>query len=500
MKKFDPVPPLRISTGIAGMDHVLDGGLPAHHLYLLEGEPGSGKTTIGLQFLRAGAHAGEKVLYVTLSESEEELQAVARSHGWSLQGIDICELGSSIALDMAADQSVLHPSELELGETAESILERVRSAAPERVVIDSLSELRLLAQDSLRYRRQVLALKRFFATRRCTVLMLDDESSRASGLHVHSISHGVMALSQTPSDYGPNRRGFRVHKLRGSTFRGGDHDVRLSTGGLDIYPRLVASEHRTGFEPELRSTGNASLDAMLGGGLAYGASTLFLGPSGVGKTTTAMSCIVAALERGEKVCYCLFDEGVGTLLARCDALGLGLRSHLASGRLNLIQMDSGSISPGEFATLVRQAVEGGGCTILGIDSLNAYLQAMSGSKALILQMHELLLYLNQRGVATLLVLSQHGLFGEDRNDVDLSYLSDAIVLFRFFEAQGNLLKALSVVKSRVARHESAIREFRFSAQGLAIGAALSDFEGVMRGVPAYRGAQALMGDRDSAAR
>ena len=499
MKNFDPVPPVRISTGIAGMDHVLDGGLPAHHLYLLEGEPGSGKTTIGLQFLRAGAQAGEKVLYVTLSESEDELQAVARSHGWSLQGIEIYELGSSIALDMAADQSVLHPSELELGETAESILERVRSAEPDRVVIDSLSELRLLAQDSLRYRRQVLALKRFFTTRRCTVLMLDDKSSRATGLHVHSISHGVMGLSQTASDYGPNRREFRVHKLRGSTFRGGDHDVRLSTGGLDIYPRLVASEHRTGFEPELRSTGNLSLDAMLGGGLAYGTSTLFLGPSGVGKTTTAMSCIVAALERGEKVSYCLFDEGVGTLLARCDALGLGLRSHLASGQLNLIQMDPGSISPGEFATLVRQAVEGGGSTILGIDSLNAYLQAMSGSKALTLQMHELLLYLNQRGVATILVLSQHGLFGEDRNEVDLSYLSDSIVLFRFFEAQGNLLKALSIVKSRVARHESAIREFRLSAQGLAIGDALKDFEGVMRGVPAYRGTHPLVADQDSAA-
>ena len=500
MKNFDPVPPLRISTGIAGMDHVLDGGLPAHHLYLLEGEPGSGKTTIGLQFLRAGAQAGERVLYVTLSESEEELQAVARSHGWSLDGIEIHELGSSIALDMAADQSVLHPSELELGETAESILERVRSVGPDRVVIDSLSELRLLAQDSLRYRRQILALKRFFATRRCTVLMLDDKSSRATGLHVHSISHGVMGLSQTASDYGPNRREFRVHKLRGSTFRGGDHDVRLSTGGLDIYPRLVASEHRTGFEPELRSTGNAALDAMLGGGLAYGTSTLFLGPSGVGKTTTAMSCIVAALERGEKVSYCLFDEGIGTLLARCDALGLGLRSYLASGQLNLVQMDPGSISPGEFATLVRQAVEEGGSTILGIDSLNAYLQAMSGSKALTLQMHELLLYLNQRGVATLLVLSQHGLFGENRSDVDLSYLSDSIVLFRFFEAQGNLLKALSIVKSRVARHESAIREFRLSAQGLAIGAALRDFEGVMRGVPAYRGTQALMVDPESVAR
>lgn len=497
MKNFDPVPPLRISTGIPGMDHVLDGGLPAHYLYLLEGKPGSGKTTVGLQFLRTGAHAGEKVLYVTLSETAQELQAVAKSHGWSLEGIEVCELGSSIALGMADDQSVLHPSELELGETAESILQSVRRIEPDRMVIDSLSELRLLAQDSLRYRRQILALKRFFATRRCTVLMLDDASSYATDLHVHSIAHGVMALSQIHSAYGPDRREFSVHKLRGSTFRSGDHDVRLSTGGLDIYPRLVASEHRTGFEPELRSTGTPALDAMLGGGLAYGTSTLFLGPSGVGKTTTTMSCIAAALARGENVSYCLFDEGIATLLVRCDALGLGLRPYIDSGQLNLIQIDPGAISPGEFVALVRQAVEEGGATVLGIDSLNAYLYAMAGNKALTLQMHELLLYLNQRGVATLLVLSQHGLFGEDRNEVDLSYLSDSIVLFRFFEAQGNLLKALSVVKSRVAKHEPAIREFRLSAQGLSIGEPLKDFEGVMRGIPAYRGAQPLLVDRDA---
>lgn len=478
------------------MDDVLDGGLPAHHLYLLEGEPGSGKTTLGLQFLRTGAALGERVLYVTLSESRDELVAVASSHGWGLGGIDIFELGSSTALDMAADQSVLHSSELELGETVEGILERVLAIEPDRVVLDSLSELRLLAQDSLRYRRQILALKRFFATRRCTVLMLDDKSSRATGLHVHSIAHGVMTLSQTAFDYGPNRRGLRVNKLRGSTFRGGDHDVRLSTGGVEVFPRLVASEHRTGFEPEMRTTGNAELDQMLGGGLAYGTSTLFLGPSGVGKTTTAMSCIVAALERGENVTYCLFDEGIGTLLARCDALGLPVREYIANGQLDIVQLDPGAVSPGEFATLVRTAVEERNAKILGVDSLNAYMQAMSGSKALTLQMHELLVYLNQLGVATLLVLSQHGLFGEDRNEVDLSYLSDSILLFRFFEAKGNLLKALSIVKSRVAKHESAIREFRLATNGLSLGDALTDFEGVMRGIPAYRGSQALMVDHD----
>lgn len=496
MKNFAPVQPERISTGIPGMDDVLDGGLPAHRLYLLEGEPGSGKTTVGLQFLRAGIDAGEKVLYVTLSESEEELAGVASSHGWTLDGIEMFELGSSKTLDMSSDQSVLHPSELELGETTDSILECVVRLDPDRLVIDSLSELRLLAQDSLRYRRQILALKRFFATRRCTVLMLDDKSSRGTGLHVHSISHGVMTLSQTPCDYGPNNRCFRVNKMRGSNFRGGDHDVRLSTGGLDIYPRLIASEHHTGFEPQLKSTGDTVLDQMLGGGLAYGTSTLFLGPSGVGKTTTAMSCILAALKRGEKVSYYLFDEGIGTLLKRCDSLGLRLRDYIASGQLELVQLDPGAMSPGEFATRVRVAVEERGSKVLGVDSLNAYLQAMSGSKALTLQMHELLLYLNQLGVATILVLSQHGLFGEDRNEIDLSYLSDSILLFRYFEAGGSLLKALSIVKSRVAKHESAIREFRLGTNGLSIGNALKDFEGVMRGVPAYRGSQPMMVDDD----
>ena len=496
MKERDPLQPLRLSTGITGMDYVLNGGLPAHHLYLLEGEPGSGKTTIGLQFLRAGADAGEKVLYVTMSESREELMQVANSHGWTLDGIDLFDVGSSAALDTAADQSVLHPSELELGEAAEGILAIVTQLEPDRLVLDSLSEMRLLAQDSLKYRRQILAFKRLFSTRRCTVLMLDDKSSRATDLHVHSIAHGVMTLSQTVSDYGPTRRGFRVNKLRGSAFRGGDHDVRLLTGGLAVFPRLIPSEHRTGFEPDVKTTGNAALDQMLGGGLAYGTSTLFLGPSGVGKTTTAMSCVMEAMQRGEKASYFLFDEGAGTLLARCDALGLALRTYIENGQLDIVQLDPGSTSPGEFATLVRQAVETHDSKILAIDSVNAYLQAMSGGKALTLQMHELLLFLSQLGVATILVLSQHGLFGENRDDVDLSYISDSILLFRFFEANGNLLKALSVVKSRVAKHETAIREFRLGMRGLEIGEALRDFEGVMRGVPAYRGTQPLMVDVD----
>ncbi len=484
----------RCSTGIPGLDNVLNGGLPEHHLYLIEGEPGAGKTTVGLQFLLAGAAAGEKVLYVTLSETLRELNVVAKSHGWVLDDIEVFEFSGRDGFDTSAEQSVLHSSELELGETIDDILRRVAELKPERVVFDSLSELRLLAQDPLRYRRQILTLKHFFAKQLCTVLMLDDKSSKSGDLQVHSIAHGVIALAQDPGSYGESKRTIRVIKLRGSTFRGGDHDLRLNTGGMAVYPRLVAAEHKYGRGIQVRSTGNPGLDAMSGGGLSYGASTLFVGPSGVGKTTTAMSCVSEAVKRGERISYYLFDEGIATLMQRCDALGLGLKSAVASGQLEIVQLDPSSISPGEFVTRVRHAVEQEGATIIAIDSLNAYLHAMSGSRALVLQMHELLQYLNGRGVATLLILSQHGIFGEEANEVDLSYLSDSILLFRYFEARGNLLKALSFVKSRTACHETSIRQFRLDSNGLAVGEALTDFEGVMRGVAAYRGSGALLGD------
>lgn len=484
----------RCSTGIGGLDAVLNGGLPAEHLYLVEGEPGAGKTTLGLQFLMAGARLGERVMYVTLSETAEELDIVAGSHGWTLDGINVFELSRHDGFDLSTEQSVLHPSDLELGETTDDILRRVVEQRPERLVFDSLSEMRLLAQDPLRYRRQILAMKHFFAQHRCTVLMLDDRSSKAGDLQVHSIAHGVLSLSQDLGHYGEAKRTVRVVKLRGSTFRGGEHDLSLQTGGIAIYPRLVASEHRRDITPEMRSSGNAAFDAMSGGGLCYGTSLLFLGPSGLGKTTTAMSCVAAALRRGERASYYMFDEGVVTLMARCEALGMDVRSAVDSGQLELVRLDPSSISPGEFVARVRDAVEHKGSRVLVIDSLNAYLHAMPGGKALILQMHELLQYLGQHGVATILVLSQHGIFGEDQNDIDLSYLSDSILQFRYFEARGKLLKALSFVKSRTAQHESTIREFRLDAHGVSIGEALSDFEGVMRGVPSYRGPTALLGD------
>lgn len=488
-----PAPP-RACTGIDGLDDVLGGGLPARHLYLVEGEPGTGKTTLGIQFLLEGLRRGETGLYVTLSETAEELRSVAAAHGWSLEGLQLFELVSAEGLSAESEQSILHPSEVELGETTRGVMAEVERLHPQRVVFDSLSEMRLLAQDPLRYRRQILALKHFFSRHHCTVLLLDDKTSQGNDLQLHSIAHGVLSLGQNSGDYGEDKRYLRVAKLRGSKFRGGEHDFRLDTGGISVFPRLSAADHRGPLEHALRSTGHAVLDRMLGGGLTRGSNTLFAGPSGVGKTTTAIACTLAALQRGEKASYYLFDEGMGTLLTRCRLLGLPLDQYLEQGQLEIHALDPAAVSPGEFAHMVRDAVERRGVSSLVIDSLNAYLQGMPGGKYLLLQMHELLTYLNQRGVITILVLGQHGLFGEGSSDVDLSYLSDALLLFRFFEARGRLLKAVSVVKSRTSAHEPFIREFRLGLGGVEVGAALIDFEGVMRGVPSYRGAQALLGD------
>lgn len=489
-----PPPQPRAATGIDGLDNVLGGGFPRGHLYLVEGTPGAGKTTLGLQFLLEGQAQGERSLYVTLSETSTELRIVAGSHGWSLDGIDLFELVNEEGLSPSAEQSILYPSEVELGETVRGIMTAVEQLSPSRVVFDSLSEMRLLAQEPLRYRRQILALKHFFASRECTVLLLDDRSAQGGDLQLHSIAHGVLGLDQVTGEYGPVRRHLRVVKMRGVRYRGGEHDVVLDTGGIQVFPRLVASEHRVEFASSTASTGTASLDLLLGGGLARGSNTLFMGPSGVGKTTTAMSVVMEALKRGEKASYYLFDEGLGTLLHRCAALGLVLEPYIASGQLEVLLLDPAETSAGQFSNMVRDAVQQRGAGIIVIDSLNAYLQAMPGTKFLLLQMHELLSFLNQQGMITLLVLGQHGVIGDIRSDLDLSYLSDAIVLFRFFEARGRLLKAVSVVKSRVSRHELTIREFRLGDEGIEVGPALTDFEGVLSGVPAYRGAIALLGE------
>lgn len=489
----------RISTGIADLDHILGGGLTRARSYLLEGMPGSGKTTIALQFLLEGARAGERGLYITLSETAAELREVARSHNWSLDEIELFELVSEERLDPESEQSILEPSEVELGETIEGVIECVDRLRPSRVVFDSLSEMRLLAQNSLRYRRQILALKQYFSLRQCTVLMLDDRSSDPGDLQLHSIAHGVITLEQAAQDYGSERRRLRVIKMRGVKYRGGFHDFVIETGGVSVFPRLIAAEHHRDFTGKLVSTGVPALDQMMGGGLSPGTNTLLTGPSGVGKTSTAVRCSLEAIRRGEKAAYFLFDEGVTTMLARARSLGMELEPHLDSGALNVSQIDPAELSPGEFASWVRRAVEDG-VTFLVIDSLNAFLQAMPGEKYLLLQMHELLSYLNQQGVITMLVLGQHGIIGDVRSDVDLSYLSDGIILFRYFEAKGNVLKAVTIAKSRISAHETSIREFRLGPSGVQVGEPLEDFEGVLGGLPAYRGKTPLMEDPATAVR
>jgi circadian clock protein KaiC len=496
---IDVAPPRtepRIATGVPGLDEILGGGLTRDRIYLVEGTPGSGKTTLALQFLLKGRELGESGLYITLSETEHELRAAAASHGWSLDGIDLFELVSEEGLDPDSEQSVLHPSDVELGETTRGVMRQVEATKPMRVVFDSLSEMRLLAQNPLRHRRQILTLKHFFATRNCTVLLLDDQTAEHGDLQLHSIAHGVISLQRTPQEYGSQRRRLEVIKMRGIKYRGGFHDFELDTGGIRVFERLVAAHHHATFTYETVSTGAPRLDTLIGGGLSRGTNTLISGPSGVGKTTTAVRCALTALERGEQVAYYLFDEGLPTLLARSKALGMDLQPFLNSGALLIRAIDPAELSPGEFACNVREAVEHVGVSLIVIDSLNAYLQAMPGQKFLLLQMHELLTYLNQQGMVTLLILGQHGFIGEVRTDIDLSYLSDSILLFRFFEAAGSVRTAISAVKSRTSEHEKTIREIRLTGDGIEVGQALIDFQGVMSGLPAYEGKIAMLGDQD----
>ncbi|MGV7245624.1 ATPase domain-containing protein [Caballeronia sp. M23-90] len=482
-----------MSTGVDGLDNILGGGLTPNRVYLVEGSPGAGKTTLALQFLLKGAEVGEAGLYITLSETRSELLAVADAHGWEVDAISIVELLSDEGLDPEYEQSVLHPAEVELGETVKNVMHQVEAIKPARIVLDSLSELRLLSQNPLRYRRQILALKRYFATRDCTVLLLDDNTSDPSDLQLHSIAHGVVSLDQLVHDYGGARRRLRVAKMRGLKFREGFHDFTLETGGIDVYPRLVAAEHHAEFSSTPLSTGSEGLDALLGGGLIPGTNTLLIGPSGVGKTTTVVCCLMAALKRGERCMYYLFDETLRTLLLRSKALGMDLSPFLENGQLTLRQIDPAEMSPGQFTSDVRDAVEEEGVRYVAIDSLNAYLQAMPGERYLLLQMHELLGYLNQRGVVTMLVLGQHGIVGEVETDIDISYLSDTMILFRYFEHQGEVLTALAAVKSRGSAHERTIRQFRLARGGIEVSEALRDFDGVLAGLPSYRGDTEILG-------
>ncbi|CAH2800232.1 MAG: Circadian clock protein KaiC [uncultured Paraburkholderia sp.] len=488
--------PDRLRSGIDGIDDVLGGGFTPHRMYLVEGAPGTGKTTLALQFLLKGIEEGQTGLYITLSETRSELISVADSHGWDLSQFHILELLSDEGLDPQFEQSVLHPAEVELGETVRNVIRQVDEIKPARIVLDSLSELRLLSQNALRYRRQILALKRYFATRECTVLLLDDNTSDPSDIQLHSIAHGVITLDNLVHDYGGNRRRVRIAKMRGIKFREGYHDFLLDTGGIKVFPRLVAAEHHAEFGTALMSTGTPGLDVLLGGGLIPGTNALIVGPSGVGKTTTVVSCLIAALQRGERCVYYVFDETLVTLIARCATVGMNLQPYVDNGLLTLRQIDPAEISPGEFASDVRVSVEQRGVRYVAIDSLNAYLQAMPSERYLLLQMHELLGYLNQQGIITMLVLGQHGIIGEVQSDIDISYLSDVVILFRYFEHHGEVLTAVTAVKSRANAHERFIRQFRLTETGVEVGEALRDFEGVLSGLPAYRGSTALLGATD----
>ena len=415
---------------------------------------------------------------------------VAGTHGWSLESIDIFELVTEDGLDPEAEQTVLHPSELELGETTRGVMARVEATRPALVVFDSLSEMRLLAQNPLRYRRQVLALKHFFSQRECTVLLLDDRTSETGDVQLHSLAYGVITLEQVTLDFGGQRRRLRVLKMRGAQYDGGFHDFMIEPGGLVVFPRLVARDHHMNFVDEKLTSGNAGLDTMLGGGLTPGTNMLLTGPAGVGKSTMATSAVIAALLRGDRAAYFVFDEGLGTLVARSAALGLDIRPYITSGQLAVRQIDPAEMSPGEFAIRVREAVEAGEAKVVVIDSLNGYMQSMPGDGYLVLQMHELLSYLNQRGVVTLLILGHHGTTAGLRTSVDLSYLADSVVLLRYFEVDGLVRKALSVVKTRTSRHEQAIREFRLTTGGLEVGEPLRGFTGVLEGRPNYVGGSA----------
>jgi circadian clock protein KaiC len=485
------------ATGIRGLDDILCGGLTPYRLYLIEGVPGSGKTTLAMQYLLAGARHGEPVLYVTLSETEEELRAMANSHGWPLDGVTIRELvPPEEALQPTEQYTMFHPAEVELSETTRTILADVERLKPARLVFDSLSELRLLAGDALRYRRQLLALKQFFRGRRCTVLLLDDLTSSGRDLQVQSIAHGVMLLEQLTPEYGTDRRRLRVLKHRGRRFRGGHHDYLISTGGLQVFPRLVAAEHRTSMEERKSSSGIGSMDTLLGGGLERGTSTLIVGAAGTGKSSLAAQFVVAAAERGEKSAMFIFDESVHTLVSRMRGMGVDLEGCRDSGMVAIRQIDPAELTPGEFAHLIRHEVEANRVGMLVIDSLNGYLNAMPGERYLAIHLHELLMYLGEHAIATLLIGAHQGIIGTQmRTPVDASYLADAVVMLRYYENRGEVRQAISVMKKRGGEHERTIREFSLGPGGIRVGEPLRDFRGVLTGVPVLEPVDASMNER-----
>jgi len=492
----------RVSTGIQGLDDILGGGLPSHRLYLVDGEPGTGKTTLALQFLLEGRARGERGLYVTLSETAEELRASADSHGWSIDGLEIFQLQ---AADAAGDEAytLFHPAEVELSQTVEAVYSAVERAEPARVVFDSLSEMRLLARDALRFRRQILSLKQFFVGRDCTVLLLDDRSAPEADLQLHSLAHGVLMLEQLAMEYGSERRRLQVKKLRGVRFRGGYHDFRIRTGGLELYPRILSDRLVDGIPRDEIPSGSPEMDALLGGGLTRGTSLLVTGAAGTGKTVLSAQYALTAVRRGERARLYMFDERVATFRSRAAGLGLEVEDALADGRLTLRQIEPTELSPGEFAHEIRRAVEQEGVSLMVLDSINGYMQAMPTERQLTVQVHELLTYLTNHGVTIVMTLVQHGVFGGPVDEAaEVSYLADAVILMRYFEHAGAVRQAISVVKKRSGAHERTIRECRVGPGGLHVGEPLHEFRGVLTGVPEYvgHGEPLMAGSVDDSAR
>lgn len=492
MSPIPQPPPQVCKTGIDGLDDVLHGGLPRNRVYLVLGQPGVGKTTLALQFLLEGEQLGERGLYITLSETKVELHEVAASHGWDISKLHLFELSALEAqIKLDSDTTFFSPSEIELNRTTKALLDEVDRIKPTRVVFDSLSELRLMSETALRYRRQILYLKQYFAGQNCTVLMIDDHAGKQDvDDQVESLAHGVIVMTKNSPDYGVSRRQLRVQKIRGVRFREGNHDLLMETGGLVVFPRLVASEHHTPFRREDISSNIPGLDQLLGGGLARGTSSIFMGPAGTGKSTLAMCFALAAVERGEKVMFFTFDETRGTLIARATQLKQNVEAPIKDGRLQVQQIDPAEISPGELAYQIKRGVQEAGVRMVVIDSLNGYLHAMPDQRHLTLQLHELLAFLNQQGVTSLMILTMAGMVGTMHTPVDLTYLADTVVQLRYFENDGSVRQAISVIKKRTGSHERTIREFELTTGGVAVGEPLRGYHGILTGVPIVKAEQA----------
>lgn len=491
----------RARTGVAGLDEILGGGLPTNHLYLVDGEPGTGKTTLALQFLMEGAKKGERGLYVTLSESSRELHAVAKEHGWSLDGIDVFELTTEGSIDVEESYTIFHPAEVELQQTMDRVLKTIEEYNPQRIVFDSLSEMRLLAREALRFRRQILALKQFFEGRDCTVILLDDKTGPENDLQLHSIVHGVIILEHVALEYGSERRRLQVTKVRGILFRGGYHDFRIVRGGLRVYPRILHDERRLQPRHDQLLSGSKALDDLLGGGITCGTSALITGAAGTGKSVLCTQFAKNELSRGGKVLFYLFDERLSTFHMRTEALGMSTAKWAKNGQLIMRQVEPTELSPGEFANQVVEAVEKEKVTLVLIDSINGYMQSMPEERLLPIQIHELLSFLANNGVSCVMTLVQHGIFGNPVGEAaDVSYLADTVILLRYFEVAGSVRQAISVVKKRSGDHERMIRECRVQKGGLFVGEPLRGFQGVLTGVPEYTGGAAPLLEERTAAK